>query len=145
MFAVNETERLVKDCLVMRLSEKNSLIYLKNNGHEISPRTFYYTKGKLQNNKLKRLYEIGQYGFVDQHLERIDNLEVISQEMWKQYWKEKNPYKATAILKMIADVQPYLSAYYEATKMVIESNGNRETSVDLSWMGKSEESKPVTT
>ncbi len=40
--------------------------------------------------------------------------------MWEEYNKEKEPWKRVQILKDIAQVQPYLSSYYEATKYVMD-------------------------
>ena len=68
------------------------------------------------------MYEIGKIGFVHQHIERIDQLELIQREMWMLYDQEKEPRHKAAILEKIANVQPYLSAYYEATKMVIQES-----------------------
>lgn len=140
---LNDTERLVVQTIRMRLNGPNSLKYLLNNGIDITIGHYYRVKGKLEAEKLKRLHEIGQYGFVDQHLERIDNLELIQQLMWENYWKENSPYKKVMILKELAAVQPYLSAYYEATKEVIK-NRPKEKTIDISSLGKQEQ-EPTST
>ena len=103
----------------MRLTQEQSLAYMKARGHEVSAATFYRIKGSLDANKMKRLYDIARQGFVNQHLERIDQLELIQQEMWKNYHLENNAFKKSCILEKIAAVQPYLSAYYEASKDVM--------------------------
>ena len=73
--------------------------------------------------KLKRLYQIAKYGFEEQHLERIDNCELILKLMWQNAMNEKDPYRSTQILKEILSLQPYLSSYYDTTKEVMkESN-----------------------
>ena len=41
--------------------------------------------------------------------------------MWQEYGKEKSPYRRVLILKEIKEIQPYLSSYYQTTKMVLES------------------------
>ena len=46
-------------------------------------------------------------------------MELILREMWKLYDMETEARHKAAILEKIANVQPYLSVYYEATKMVI--------------------------
>ena len=66
--------------------------------------------------KLKGLYHIASIGFVDQHLDRIDNTELCLKLMWQNYNEEPDPYKKFQMLKDIILVQPYLS-YYEATKL----------------------------
>lgn len=115
---LNETERLVVNCLIMRLTEDQSLALLKSRGHELSRASFYRIRGTLEAKKLSRLYDIAKSGFVDQHLERIDQLELIQAEMWKNYHLEPNAFRKACILEKIASVQPYLSAYYEASKQL---------------------------
>jgi hypothetical protein len=61
----------------MRLKEREVLTYLKENGHEMSRMTYYRIKAKLEEKKLLRLCEIAKIGFVDEHLERIDQLDLI--------------------------------------------------------------------
>ncbi len=119
---LDERERLVVNCQIMRLREEEALAYLRAHGFEIRKSTYYCIKSRLAATKLNRLYGIARKGFVDQHLERLDQLELVQQEMWKNYHLERDLYKKVRILKMIADVQPYISAYVESTKEVMEHN-----------------------
>src|SRR5918911_2240555 len=121
---LSDTEKMVVNCTIMRLKENEALHYLKSNGYEMSRMTYYRIKSRVEEKKLARLHEIGKIGFVHQHIERIDQLELIQREMWKLYDQEKEPRHKAAILEKIANVQPYLSAYYEATKMVIKESHN---------------------
>jgi hypothetical protein len=73
---------------------------------------------------LKIGFHIAQIGFELQHLERIDQLQFISKEMWKCYHDESQPLKKVQILWYLATVQPYLSQYYEATMGVIKQTAN---------------------
>ena len=70
--------------------------------------------------KLLRLYHIGKIRFQDLHLDRIDNTELALKLMWQNYHLEKEPYKKFQMLKDIILVQPYLSAYYETTKLIFD-------------------------
>ena len=119
---LSDTEKLIVNRTVMRLRENEALDYLRINGHAMSRMTYYRIKRRVEEKKMKRLYEIAKIGFINQHIERIDQLELIQREMWKLYDMEKDPRHKAAILEKIANVQPYLSAYYEATKMVINSS-----------------------
>jgi hypothetical protein len=103
----------------MQLNEKQSLEYLKEVGFEIGPATYYREKRKIEDLKLKRLYHIAKIGFQDQHLERIDIYEMGFKMMWENVRLEEDPYKRNSMIKDILLLQPYLSAYYEATKLVI--------------------------
>jgi hypothetical protein len=116
---LSDRQRAIVECIRMRLNERQSLEYLKEVGFEIGPATYYREKRKVESMKLKRLYHIGQIGFQDQHLERIDVYEMGFKMMWKNVLLEKDPYKQNAMIKDILLLQPYLSAYYEATKLVI--------------------------
>ena len=42
--------------------------------------------------------------------------------MWRNFNEEKDPYKRNQILKDILSIQPYLSAYYEATIDVMKES-----------------------
>jgi len=117
---LTERQKAVIETIRMRLSEQQSLEYLKEVGFACSVATFYREKKKVEEMKLKRLYLIASIGFVDQHLDRIDNTELCLKLMWENYNKEQDPYKKFQMLKDIILVQPYLSSYYEATKLIID-------------------------
>jgi hypothetical protein len=136
LLMLNDTEILVLQTIRMRLKGKEALSYLKVNGKDITLQHYYKIKGQLDATKLKRLHEIGQYGFEDQHLERIDNLELVQELLWKNYWKVhlNKPDTALRILREIREIQPYLSAYYEATKHVIEKEYD-EGHINISSLG----------
>jgi hypothetical protein len=104
----------------MRLTERQSLEYLKEVGFEIGAATYYREKRQIEAMKLKRLYHIAKIGFKDQHLDRIDNTELCLKLMWQNYNLEQDPYKKFQMLKDIIFVQPYLSAYYDATRVIVE-------------------------
>jgi hypothetical protein len=119
---LTERQKAVLETIRMRLTEKEALEYLRNAGFEMSDTTWYREKKQLEKMKLKRLYHIAKIGFEDQHLERIDNCELIQKLMWQNVREEKDPYKRNQILKDILSLQPYLSNYYEATMDVMKES-----------------------
>ena len=123
---LNDRQKAVIETIRMRLNEKQSLEYLKEVGFDIGPATYYREKRKLESMKLKRLYQIAKIGFQDQHLERIDIYEMGFKMMWQNVLLEKDPYKCNSMIKDILLLQPYLSAYYEATKLVIDKQQQSE-------------------
>ena len=123
---LSDRQKAVIETIRMRLSEKQSLAYLKEIGFDISPKTYYNDKRKVENLKLKRLFHIAEIGFEDQHLERIDIYEMGFKMMWQNVLLEKDPYKRNSMIKDILLLQPYLSAYYEATKLVIDKQQQSE-------------------
>ena len=110
----------VIQCIVMKLSEKESLAYLRSRDYEISVQHLYRLKKEIKESRFDRLALIAKSQFVDQHLERIDQLELVNQEMWKCYIKKD--YKAMDALLKIAELQTYISPYYEASKWVMEES-----------------------
>ena len=103
----------------MRFSIIQSLQYCKDNGYPISRATYCRIKRKLENDKLSRLHNYAK-NFESWHLERMEELERIRQLMWAQFEACKDPSKKTMILKEIKEMQPYLTAFMDATKGLIE-------------------------
>ena len=123
---LSDRQKAVIEAIRMRLNEKQSLEYLKEVGFDIGPATYYREKRKVEEMKLKRFYHIAKIGFQDQHLERIDIYEMGFKMMWQNVQLEKDPYKRNSMIKDILLLQPYLSAYYEATKLVIDKQQQSE-------------------
>jgi arginine repressor len=63
---LSDRQKAVLETVKMRLTEKESLEYLKDNGFEVSDTTLYREKSKLEKMKLNRLYQIAKYGFEEQ-------------------------------------------------------------------------------
>ena len=123
---LSDTDKLIVDTIRMHLSTEQAMQYLKDNGFPVSRATYFRHKRKVEEKKLERLYHISKIGFVHQHLERIDHIEVALKEMWTNYILEKDIMRKVSILEKIVMVQPYLSSYYEATKYVVH-NGSDKT------------------
>jgi hypothetical protein len=122
---LSNTEKAVVETIRMRLTTQQALQYLQDNGFPVSRATYFRHKRRVEEKKLERVYHIAKLGFVDQHLQRIDGLEIIEKMMWQEYYREHDPFKRVQILKDIAQVQPYLSAYYESTKYVVDETSNK--------------------
>jgi hypothetical protein len=116
---LSDTQQAVIQTMTMRLNEKQALFFLKQNGIDISRRTYFRHKKKVESLKWQRLMHIADF-FTEQHLQRIDKLELVEHLMWSEYEKEKSPYKRVNILSSIVNMQPYLSNYYGATRFVLE-------------------------
>jgi len=74
MSKINTARPFVVQTMVMNLSEKESFQYLNDKGIIISRDSFYRLKRNIQQSRFDRLSLIAKQGFVDQHLERIDQL-----------------------------------------------------------------------
>ena len=119
ILTLNETELLVTSTKIMRFSEKEALAYLKSKNQDISKATYYRILGNVSSQTRQRLYNIAK-NLRDLHMERIDELEKIKKEMWRNYHTESKPYLRVKILKEIKELQPYISAYHESTQSILE-------------------------
>ena len=105
----------------MRLNNTEALAYIRGSGFKMSIATLYRLRNNIKQRTRERLHIIAQSTFEQQHLERIDELELIKKLMWHNYHLETgSPYRKVMILKEIKDIQRYISAYYEATPDYIE-------------------------
>jgi hypothetical protein len=50
----------------------------------------------------------------------LDNLKTIEKELWNNYHLQKDPTKRANILMQIAELQTYLSSYYDSTWYVLQ-------------------------
>ena len=123
MYTKERVKPYIIQAMAMNLSEEESLAYLKDRGFKISWQYFYRLKKQIKESRFARLSLIAQTQFVDQHLERIDQLELVNQEMWKCY--RNKDYKAMDALIKIAELQTYISPFYEACKWVMEESINQ--------------------
>ena len=128
---LSDTEKAVIEAIRMRLTTDQALQYLKDNEFPLSRASYFRHKKKLEEKKLKRLYEIGKIGFQDQHLETIDQYEMGFKMMWQNVLRERDPYKQNSMIKDILLLKPYLSSYYEATKLIVEKLQKQQNEIEL--------------
>ena len=107
-------------CSCMRLKEKEALAYLKDKGHDIGAATYYRIKKEIDETTRERLNLVASNEFLAQHLERLDMLKMIQNELVENYKKEQNPSKKANILMQLAELQQYLSSYFDSTRYVME-------------------------
>jgi hypothetical protein len=114
---LTETQKAIVETITMKLSVVEALSYLKDVGFKMSRAKYFRQKRKVENMKLERMQHIAMY-FQDQHLDRIDKCELIEKLMWENY--RTGDIKRVNILNSIMNMQSWLSAYYDATRYVLE-------------------------
>ena len=115
-----ELTRLVIHTKAMRLNLIESLVYLRSRGYDIADRTYYKYKEKIDDSTWDRAEDIAKGGLLEQHMQRIDNLETIEHEQWLSLNIEKNPNNRSQILERITVLQPYITAMYDYTRAIME-------------------------
>jgi len=122
MYRVQKVLPYVIQVIAMALNETESLQYLESQGFKISARYLYKLKNKVKQNRNSRLALIAKSEFRDQHIQRLEQLEVIQKEYWKLYRAEKKVINKASILEKIVQVQQYISSYYDASRYVMEQS-----------------------
>lgn len=125
---------------IIGYKEGRALTYMKDHDHEMASSTYYRILGQVEGKTRQRLYEIGR-SMKELHMQRIDEIEKVRTEMWDRYEvakkNDEKPLEAVKILKEIKEVQPYLSAYHESTRDILESTVKQfanEENISLSWL-----------
>jgi hypothetical protein len=90
---LSSKEKAVVQTMVMKLQPTEALNYLHECGVKIGKRTYYYYKKKVESLKWERLIQVA-------------NLFT---------------FKKSCILEKIANVQPFISNYYDAIRFVLKS------------------------
>ncbi len=121
---ITDRQNFVLHTMVMRLSEKDTLLYLKSKGHDIKRATLSKDKKAIRDEGQKRKFELAKYGLWDSHIQRIDQIELSISLAWENYNIEEDPYKKVKILSMITSMQPLLSNYLSASQAIIENDND---------------------
>lgn len=127
----SEIELLVIRTKVMRMTVKDSLEYIRDEGHKISQSQYYRILSHIDLVANQRKFDLMGKGLWQQHLQRIEQLETILDLSWVNYTAEVDPSKKQKILESIAVLQPMLSKYYEETQYAIEFDSKRMERNDL--------------
>ena len=127
----SEIELLVIRTKVMRMTVKDSLEYIRDEGHKISQAQYYRILSHIDLVANQRKFDLMGKGLWQQHLQRIEQLETILDLSWVNYTAEVDPSKKQKILESIAVLQPMLSKYYEETQYAIEFDSKRMERNDL--------------
>ena len=117
---LSDSQKAVVDTITMKLKLPHALEYMQHVGHKMSERTYYRQKKQIEELKHDRMHFIAKVAYEEQHLERLDRMELVESLMWLDYHKEKDPLKRVKILTHIVNIQPFISSYYEATKTLVE-------------------------
>ena len=106
----------------MRLTEKQALTFLNEQGIEIHEATYYRLKNKILNNRFKRIGEIFDHEFIDEYIQAIDTMKDCESKLYECYRREEDWSKKADILVQIISIKPMLVEFYHNTKKVIQKN-----------------------
>lgn len=115
-------EPYVIHCMIMRLPEPEALKYLNDPrlGFKIGERKYWEIRKKIREERHEKLAYIAKEGFIDQHLERLAQLELVNEEMWRQY--RAGNYRAMEALGHISEVQNLIAMFYDTSQEVMQNS-----------------------
>ena len=130
------------------LNIREATDYLATRAIPLTPQAYKKRLNEIEAKTTQRLHDIS-LEFSKSHLEHVDKLDLLEIELWGLYRRKKqvvrmvdsedgkiplvvemeqDPVELTKILREIREIQPYKSAYREATRAVLE---NSRTSIPL--------------
>jgi hypothetical protein len=102
------------------MSPAEAIAYIRSRNVTIGERTYFKYKSEIEKQTWDRAKDIAKGGLLEQHIQRIDNLETIEHEQWISLNMERRPSQRSMILERIAVLQPYITAMYDSTRMIME-------------------------
>jgi len=128
--ALNDKEYNIITSRIMFKSDFNlALKWLESKGLKVSQADYYRTLAILDKDAKKRLYGLAEK-FEVIAADEIVKFQNIEKQMYEEYHKESQPINRAKILKMIADLQPYITSLYDQTRMVLEGRINESIKED---------------
>ena len=110
------------EVMVLRLHEYEALNYLQERGYTVSHDLYYRLRKEVKESTNTRLHLIASEEFSSQHVQRLDTLKTIENELWSCYHSETIPSKKANILVQISELQELLAAFYDSSRWVLEQN-----------------------
>ena len=132
-------EKVVAETKIRRLDERESLTYCKARGFEFKHTKYYKVLKSIKSKTKKRVFAILKWKLEEQHLERIDEIEAIDHNLWKDYNSETDYKKRADILINIAKIQPLLSIYFRDLAIVSE----KQLQLELKAITSKKEAKKI--
>ena len=118
-------------CFALRLTEKETISKLAEQGYSFSRQTFYKIKNKLKNNLGDRVNDVYNFEMLQEHFLAITAIKEGQRRLWTLADKEKDPYKSAEIITQALNSYPFLTAYYLNIKKVMSQHKSIQIPKDI--------------
>ena len=98
---------------------KLALNWLESQGYKIKKTDYYRILNRLDHDAGKRLYEIAQK-FEVIAADEIEKFRSLEKMLYEEYHQEQSHINKARILKMIVEIQPYITSLYDEIKTIFE-------------------------
>lgn len=114
-----ERQRLILFADARGFTGAEAVAYLSTNGYEMTRQAYWAALERLRKNTRKRMTEAA-LNFDAEHLKRLDTLATIEKELWEIVHTSQSSYAKVKACETLMNLQDRISAYNEATAMVME-------------------------
>jgi hypothetical protein len=121
---LTDRQRAIFETIRMRLSPKDAILYLRDQGIPLIDLQRYKDKTKIQEPDLEKFYHITKVLLKDGILQRIDEMALDLMSIWIKHNHEQDHNKRILILREIFPFQYYLSACFETVNDIISLSGS---------------------
>ena len=118
-------------CFALRLTEKETIGKLAEEGYNFSRQTFYNIKKKLKNNLVDRVNDAYSFEILQEHFLAITAIKEGQRRLWELSDKEQDPYKQAEIITQVLNSYPFLTAYYLNIKKVMSQHKSIQIQNDI--------------
>jgi hypothetical protein len=118
-------------CFALRLTEKETIRKLDEEGYNFSRQTFYKIKKKLKNNLVDRVNDVYNFEMLQEHFLAITAIKEGQRRLWALADKEADPYKSAEIITQALNAYPFLSGYYLNIKKVMSQHKSIQIRKDI--------------
>ena len=117
---LNEKEFFIISAKIMFKQDwKLALSWLKGKGYNIKKDVYYRTLNSLDKKARTRINDIAK-NFEVIVADEIEKFRILEKQLYEEYHKEESPINRARILKIIAEMQPYITSLYDEVKMIFE-------------------------
>jgi hypothetical protein len=109
-------------CFALRLTEKETIGKLAEQGYNFSRQTFYKIKKKLKNNLVDKVNDAYSFEILQEHFLAITAIKEGQRRLWELSDKEQDPYKSAEIITQALYSYPFLTTYYLNIKKVMSQH-----------------------
>lgn len=109
---------LLKIINIQRLTEKEAVMFLAREGHQMSVSTFKRYKKEYETGTTKRFLELARNEWANEHLLVLDKLKHIEKKYWELFEEADSPTEGKNILDSLRATQEQILIVYNETPMI---------------------------
>jgi len=115
---LSQISPLLKIISIQRLTEKEAVMFLAREGHQMSVSTYKRYKKEYETGTAKRFIELARNEWANEHLLVLDKLKLIEKKYWELFNEAETPTEGKNILDSLRATQDQILLIYNETPMI---------------------------